>query len=158
MTKAKSYIPEGFHTVTPHLTVDGAAKYIEFLKRAFNAVEIAKSPGPGGKLMHAHVPIRDSDLMFNDDVPEMGHAPIAQGRWPILFHVYVADVDASFKQALAAGCTETMPVADQFWGDRYGQLKDPFGVSWALATHVEDQTPAEIKEREAKLFGTGKSA
>jgi PhnB protein len=158
MAKAKDPIPEGFHTLTPHITVNGAANYIDFLKRAFNAVEVSRSPGPGGKLMHAHVRIGDSDLMFNDDFPEMGHRPIAEGRWPIALHMYVPDVDAVFAQAVAAGCEVTMPLADQFWGDRYGHVRDPFGFTWAIATHIEDPTPAEIKEREAKLFGSGSGA
>ncbi|HLG14088.1 MAG TPA: VOC family protein [Blastocatellia bacterium] len=153
MAKAKNHIPEGFRTLTPHLTVNGAASYIDFLKPAFNAVEVSRSPGPGGKLMHAHVRIGDSNLMFNDPFPEFGRPPIAEGHWPMTLHLYVADCDALFAQAVAAGCEVTMPLADQFWGDRYGHVKDPFGFVWAIATHIEDPTPEEIKEREAKLFG-----
>jgi PhnB protein len=158
MAKAKNPIPEGFHTLTAHITVNGAANYIDFLKRAFNAVEVSRSPGPGGKLMHAHVRIGDSDLMFNDDIPGFGHRPMAEGRWPIALHMYVPDADAVFAQAIAAGCEVTMPLADQFWGDRYGHVRDPFGFTWAIATHIEDPTPAEIQEREAKLFGSGSGA
>src|SRR5436190_19209364 len=159
MPKAKSPVPEGMHTLTPHITVKGgAAKYIDFLKRAFNAVEIARSPAPDGKLMHAHVRIGDSNLMLNDDFPEFGGPPSAEGHWPVTFQLYVPNVDAVFAQALAAGCTAKMPVSDQFWGDRYGQLKDPFGFTWAVATHVEDPTPEELREREAKLFGDGHGA
>lgn len=158
MAKAKNPIPEGFRTLTAHITVSGAANYIDFLKRAFNAVEVSRSPGPGGKLMHAHVRIGDSDLMFNDDFPEFGSPPIAEGRWPLTLHLYVPDADAAFAQAVAAGCEVTMPLADQFWGDRYGHVKDPSGFTWAIATHIEDPTPAEIKEREAKLFGGGAGA
>ncbi len=154
MTKATNPIPEGFRTLTPHLTVTGAANYIDFLKRAFNAVEVSRSPGPGAKLMHAHVHIGDSDLMFNDPFPEFGSPAIAEGNWPLVLHLYVPDVDATFAQAVAAGCKATMPLADQFWGDRYGLVKDPFGFNWAIATHIEDPTPAEIQEREAKLFGS----
>ena len=155
MPKAKSPVPESFHTLTPHITVSGAANYIDFLKRAFNAVEISRSPGPGGKLMHAHVRIGDSNVMFNDSFPEFGASPIAEGNWPVTLHLYVPDADAVFAQAVAAGCTVTMPVADQFWGDRYGLVKDPFGFAWGIATHIEDPTPEEIREREAKLFGGG---
>jgi PhnB protein len=155
MPKAKSPIPEGMHTLTPHITVKGAADYVDFLKSAFGAVEISRAPGPGGKLMHAHVRIGDSDLMMNDYFPDFGGPPIADGHWPITFHIYVPDVDAVFAKAVAAGCTATMPVSDQFWGDRYGQVKDPFGFNWAVATHIEDPTPEEIREREAKLFGSG---
>lgn len=158
MPKATNYIPEGFHTLTPHLTVDGAVNYIEFLKRAFNAVEVSRSPGQAGKLMHAHVRIGDSDLMFNDSFPEHGSPPIAQGDWPLALHLYVPDADAVFAQAVAAGCEVTMPLADQFWGDRYGHVKDPFGFTWAIGTHIEDPTPAEIQEREKKLFGAGEAS
>jgi PhnB protein len=153
MPKARNPIPEGFRTLTPHITVNGADKYIDFLKRAFSAVEVSRSPGPGGKLMHAHVRIGNADLMLNDDFPEFGAPPIVQGNWPVTLHLYVLDADAVFAQAVAAGCEAVMPVADQFWGDRYGQVKDPFGFRWAVATHIEDPTPEEIKEREAKLFG-----
>jgi PhnB protein len=153
MPKATSPIPSGFQALTPHITVNGAANYIDFLKRAFNAVEVARSPGPGGKLMHAHVRIGDSNLMFNDHFPEFGSPSFAQGNWPITFHLYVPNADAVFEQAVAAGSTVTMPLSDQFWGDRYGQIKDPFGFTWAIATHIEDPTPEEIREREAKLFG-----
>jgi uncharacterized glyoxalase superfamily protein PhnB len=153
MAKAKNPVPEGLQTLTPHITVNGAAEFIDFVKRAFGAVEVMRSPGPGGKLMHAHVRIGDSNLMLNDPFPEFGSPATAEGNWPMVFHLYVPDVDAAFGQALAAGATVTMPLADQFWGDRYGQVKDPFGFSWAIATRIEDLTPEEIKEREAKLFG-----
>ena len=158
MPKAKNPVPEGFGTLTAHITVTGAANYIDFLKRAFDAVEVSRSAGPGGKLMHAHVRIGDSNLMFNDNFPEFGAPPIAEGNWPITMHLYVPDADAVFAQAVAAGCEVTMPLADQFWGDRYGQVKDPSGFRWAIATHIEDPTPAEIQEREAKLFGSGPGA
>ena len=150
---AVSYKPDRFHTLTPHLVVDGAAKYIDFLKRAFGAVEISRSPGPDGKIMHAELTIGDSVLMLNDWFPEFGTPPIAQGFWPMALHVYVPDVDATFAQAVAAGCEVTMPLADQFWGDRYGQVKDPSGFRWAIATRKEDLTPAQMQERAAKLFG-----
>jgi len=158
MPKATSPIPEGFHTLTPHLTVNGAVKYLDFLKRAFNAVEISITPAPAGKLMHAHVRIGDSDLMFNDSFPEHGSPPIAEGHWPFALHLYVPDADAVFAQAVAAGCEVTMPLADQFWGDRYGHVKDPFGFTWAIGTHIEDPTPAEIQERKNKLFGAGEAS
>ncbi len=157
MAKANSPIPPGFHTVTPHLIIKGgAAAYIDFLKKAFNAVEIARSPGPGGKLMHAQVKIGDSILMFADDFSAEFHMPpLAEGRLPMHLHVYVPDADALFNQAVAAGCQVTMPIGDQFWGDRYGQLRDPFGIDWAIGTRKEDLTPAEMQERQAKLFGGG---
>jgi PhnB protein len=154
MPKAKNPVPEGFRTLTPHITVQGAQAYLDFLKRAFSAVEVFKMPGPGGKVMHAHARIGDADLMFNDHFPEFGSPAIAEGNWPITFHLYVPDADAVFAQAVAAGCTVVMPIADQFWGDRYGLVKDPFGFNWAVATHIEDPTPEEIREREAKMFGS----
>src|SRR2546427_4575801 len=145
MPKTKSPIPEGFRTLTPHVTVIGAEKFADFLKRAFNAVEVSRAPGPSGKLMHAHVRIGDADLMLNDDFPEFGAPSVTKGRWPFVLHLYVPDADAAFAQAKNAGCEASMPLADQFWGDRYGQVKDPFGFSWAIATHVEDPTPTELQ-------------
>jgi PhnB protein len=105
--------------------------------------------------MHAHLRIGDADLMLNDHFPEFGSPPIAEGNWPLTLHLYVRDADAVFTQAVSAGCTVVMPIADQFWGDRYGFVKDPFGFNWGIATHIEDPTPEEIAEREAKMFGGG---
>ena len=154
MAKAISPVPSGFHSLTIHLAVSGAAKYIDFLKSAFGAEEISRSPGPGGKLLHAQVRIGDSFLMFNDDFgPEAGMPPMAQGRLPFHLNLYVPDADATWAAAVAAGCEVTMPIADQFWGDRYGHVRDPFGISWAIATRKEDLTPAEAQERSAKAFG-----
>jgi PhnB protein len=150
---AVNFKPDRFHTLTPHLVVDGAGKYIDFLKRAFGAVETSRSPGPSGKLMHAELLIGDSVVMLNDHFPEFGTPPIAAGYWPVTFHVYVPDADATLAQALAAGCEVTMPIADQFWGDRYCQIKDPFGFRWAIATRKEELTPEEMQQRAAKLFG-----
>jgi len=154
MAKAISPIPSGFHSLTAHLAVSGAAKYIDFLKNAFGAEEISRSPGPGGKLMHAQVRIGDSILMFSDDFGvEFGLPPLAQARLPFHLNLYVPDADATWAAAVAAGCEVTMPIADQFWGDRYGHVRDPFGISWAIATRKEDLTPAEQQERAAKAFG-----
>jgi PhnB protein len=155
MAKAASPIPPGFHTITPQLSVKGAAKYSEFLQEAFGGVEIARSPGPGGKLMHVEVRIGDSILMFNDQFPEFGAPASVEGNYPISFHVYVPDVDALWQKALAAGCTATMPLSDAFWGDRYGHVKDPFGFNWALATRKEELTPAEMAERQKQVFSQG---
>ena len=152
MSQTTTPIPPGFHTITPHLSVIGAAAYIDFLKRAFDAVELSRSPGPGGKLMHVLVRIGDSMLMFNDDFAEEFHLPpLAQGRMPYVLNLYVPDADAVWAKALAAGCAERFPLTDQFWGDRYGHVTDPFGVTWAISTHKEDLTPAEIQERAAKM-------
>lgn len=158
MAKAANPIPDGFHTLTPHLSVNGAAKYIDFLKQAFGAVELGRAPGPGGKLMHATVRIGDSMIMFADYFPEFGSPPIAEGNWPLVLTLYVPDADKAFEQAKSAGCTVTFPLADQFWGDRYGHVKDPFGFTWAIATHKEDLTPEEVRERQQKCFGSGAGA
>jgi PhnB protein len=159
MAKAASPIPKGFHTITPQLNVKGAAAYSDFLQKAFGAVETSRSPGPGGKLMHVEVRIGDSILMFADHFPEFGAPATVEGNYPFSFHVYVPDVDALWQKAIAAGCKETMPLSDAFWGDRYGQVKDPFGFSWALATRKEDLTPAEMEERQKKAFaGQGGAA
>jgi uncharacterized glyoxalase superfamily protein PhnB len=156
MSKSASPIPPGFHTINTHLYVEGAAKYIDFLAQAFGAVEIDRAPGPGGKLMHAQVRIGDSMLMFSDDfAAEFGLPPLAKGRAPFMMHLYVPDVDAAWQQAVAAGCEVTMPLSDQFWGDRYGHVRDPFGVNWAMATRTEDLTPEEVEERQAKAFAAG---
>lgn len=144
-TQTAQKIPEGMHTVTPHLVCAGAADAIEFYKKAFNAVELHRLPGPGGKLMHGAIRIGDSTVMLADEFPEWGNkAPKTLGGTPVTIHLYVEDVDAVFAQAVSAGATPTMPVADMFWGDRYGMLIDPFGHSWSVATHVKDMTPEEM--------------
>jgi len=156
--KAKNPIPEGFRTLTPHITVAGAAKYIDFLKRAFNAVEVSRSSEPGGKLMHAHVRIGDADLMLNDHLPEFGAPPIAAGNWPLTFHLYVRDADAVFAQAVSAGCTVVMPIADQFWGERYVILADPSGHHWSMSMVVK-MSPEEMAEKRKavmSMFSNGK--
>jgi len=155
MAKAAQPVPPGFHTLTIHLTVRGCAEYIDFLKRAFSAVEISRSPGPGGKLMHASVQVGDSVLMLNDDFPEMGGPPIAEGNWPLRLNLYVPDADATWAQAIAAGCQVVFPLQDQFWGDRYGQVRDAAGFVWAIATHMEDLTPEEMQARMPRAFGGG---
>ena len=157
MAKAASPIPPGFSTLTVHLTVPGCSEYISFLERAFNAVEISRSPGPGGKLMHANVKVGDTVMMLNDDFPEMGGPPIVQGNWPLRLHLYVADADALWAQALANGCEVVFPLQDQFWGDRYGQVRDPKGFVWGIATKIENLTPAEAQARGAKLYGGGQA-
>jgi PhnB protein len=146
-TKSTKPIPEGMHTVTPHLICGGAADAIEFYKKAFNAVEVSRMPGPGGKLMHASVRIGDSTVMLVDEAVEWGMlGPKALNGSSVFIHLYVDDADAFSARAAAAGAKITMPVADMFWGDRYGQLEDPFGHRWSVATHVRDVTPAEMQE------------
>jgi PhnB protein len=132
-------IPQGMHSVTPHLVCADAAKAIEFYKQAFGAQESARLPGPDGRLMHAAVKIGDSQVMLADEMPEWGSlGPKALKGSPVTIHLYVDDVDAVVERAVKAGAKVTMPVADQFWGDRYGKLEDPFGHHWSVATHVRD--------------------
>jgi PhnB protein len=141
-------IPEGYHTVTPYLAVDDAARAIEFYKDAFGANERVRMEAPGGKIGHAELEIGDSLVMLSDPFPQSDSKPPKElgGASGGVF-LYVEDVDAAVKQAVNAGATITMEVADQFWGDRFGTVKDPFGHSWSIATHVEDLTPEEIAER-----------
>jgi uncharacterized glyoxalase superfamily protein PhnB len=149
-------IPPGFHSVTAHLLVDGAAAYIDFLKRAFNAEEVRRSPGPGGKLMHATVKIGDSMLMLADDFTQEFHMPpMVKGNLPVVLNLYVEDANAAWAQALAAGAQVRFPMADQFWGDRYGQVTDPFGFHWAISQQIEVVSPEEAQERFAKSMGGG---
>lgn len=139
-------VPEGMHTLTPHLVCADAAKAMEFYQQAFNAVELARLPGPDGKLMHAMMRVGDSALMLVDEMPEWGAlGPKALHGSPVTLHLYVEDVDALVEQAVAAGAKLTMPVEDAFWGDRYGRLEDPFGHAWSVATHVRDLSPEEIQ-------------
>jgi PhnB protein len=141
-------IPDGAHSLTPHLTVEGAADAIEFYKKAFDAKELVRMPGPDGKrLAHASLRIGDSNLMLVDAAPEWGNrGPKALGGTPVTVHLYVEDCDAVFGKAVAAGATVVMPLADMFWGDRYGVLADPFGHHWSIATHKQDLTPAQVAE------------
>jgi uncharacterized glyoxalase superfamily protein PhnB len=147
-------IPEGCHTVTPYLMVRGADRAIEFYKRAFGAEELMRMPGPDGRtIMHAELKIGDSRVYLSEEAPEMGcRSPQSLGGTAIALHLYVEDVDVAFKQAVAAGAQVRMPVADMFWGDRYGKLVDPFGHEWGMATHKEDVTLQEIGKRAEVFF------
>jgi PhnB protein len=146
MAGASERVPEGYRTVTPHLTIRGATDAIEFYKKAFGAREIRRSPGPDGKLMHAEIQIGDSRIFLNDEFPEMGaSSPLALKGTPVTMHLYVEDCDGIFDRALKAGATAAMPLADQFWGDRYGLLVDPFGHRWAVASHIKDMTPEQMR-------------
>lgn len=152
-------VPEGYRTVTPYLVLNDASKALEFYKKAFGAEEIFRMPGPGGKVMHAEMKIGDSMLMLADEFPDFGSKSAKTlGGSPVGIFLYVSDVDATFQQALAAGATETMPVEDMFWGDRYGKLVDPFGHNWHLATHVEDVAPEEMEKRAAAAFSKSAGA
>lgn len=147
-------VPPGYRTVTPHLVLDECAKAIDFYRAAFGAEEKLRMPGPGGKLAHAEIQVGDSMIMMSDEMPPMPgqpammKAPRMAGVSTAAVFLYVDDVDKWFDRALRAGCTVRMPLADMFWGDRYGQVIDPFGVVWGMGTHKEDLTPEQIAERQ----------
>ena len=155
MAKVRA-IPEGYHTTTPYLCVNGAADAIEFYKKAFGATELMRMPAPGDKVGHAELQIGDSRVMLADEFPEMGFlSPKTIGGSPVMMHLYVEDVDATVPRAVAAGAKVTRDVADQFYGDRGGQIEDPFGHKWYVSTHKEDLTPEEIKKRMTPTAGGG---
>jgi len=162
MTENVNPIPPGMHTITPHLVCAGAAAAIEFYKEAFGAVEIARMAGPDGKLFHAMVRIGDSFLMLVDDFPDMrALGPKALGGSPVTIHLSVVDADATFRRATAAGATPRMPVTEMFWGARYGQVVDPFGHIWSVATQVRELTTEQILENmksQAPMDGCGPEA
>ena len=149
-------IPEGYHTVTPYLFIQGAAAAIEFYKKAFGAIEIMRMPGPDGKIGHAEIRVGDSKIMLADENPNMGaRSPKSIGGCPFLLHLYVPDVDSLFAQAVAAGARVTRPIANQFYGDRSGGVDDPFGFAWYLSTHIEDVPPDEMARRAAEFGKKG---
>jgi len=146
-TQAKP-IPQGYHSATPYLTLNDAARAIEFYKRAFGAQEVMRMDGPDGKIGHAELKIGDSIIMLGDEMPGMGNrSPQSLGGTTSGILLYVENADTVFKQAVSAGAQVEAPLADMFWGDRYGRLKDPFGHSWSVATHKEDVAPAEMSKR-----------
>lgn len=149
-------VREGYQTVTPALTVRNGAEAIEFYKKAFGAEEIMRVPGPDGKsIMHAEIRVGTSRIMLGDEAPSMGClAPVTLGGPGGSLYVYVPDVDAAFKQAVAAGAKALMPVTDMFYGDRFGQVEDPSGHRWGLATHVEDVAPDEMMRRQREFFAS----
>jgi PhnB protein len=139
-------IPEGYHTLTPFLTVRDAVSAIEFYKQAFGAVERGVAKGPDGKVMHAELKIGDSIIMLSDEYPKFGSlSPLSTGGTGMGLHIYIDGVDAAFDRAVKAGAKVDMPVMDQFWGDRYGKLTDPFGHKWSIATHTKDLSMDEMK-------------
>ncbi len=150
-------IPDGYHSVTPYLIVNGASAALDYYKRAFGATELFRMPAPEGKIGHAEIKIGDSPIMLADEFPEMGYkSPQSLGGSPVSIMIYVEDVDAVFKQAIAAGGKEQRPVKDQFYGDRSGTLEDPFGHVWHVATHTEDVSPEDM-ERRAKAASAAAS-
>jgi uncharacterized glyoxalase superfamily protein PhnB len=147
MSKVKA-IPEGYHSLTPFLSLKGADQAIEFYKKAFGAEERGRFAGPDGKIMHAEIKIGDSIVMLGEammDAPSSGNV-----------HLYVENADAAFERAVKAGATVKMPLADQFWGDRYGVVTDPFGQKWSIASHKEDVPMEEMRKRAAALFANRK--
>jgi PhnB protein len=145
---ATNPIPAGYHTVTPYLAVDDAADAIEYYRKAFGAKERVRMDAPGGKIGHAELEIGDSLVMLSDPFPQATtRSPKELGGTSASIFMYVEDVDAVVKQAVDAGATITMEIADQFWGDRFGSVTDPFGHLWSIATHVEDVPPDEMAER-----------
>jgi PhnB protein len=155
-------IPAGFHSLTPAITCKKAAAAIDFYKEAFGATEINRMPGPGGMIMHSELRIGNSVIFVSDEFPGTSAAP-APGSIPSSYlFFYTEDADGAFNRAVAGGSSVTMPIADMFWGDRYGRLTDPFGHSWGVATHVEDVSPDEMVRRSAewtaKMTGSAAAA
>jgi len=143
-------VPDGYHTVTPYLIVNGAAAAIDFYKKAFGAEELFRMPTPAGKVGHAEIQIGDSHVMLADEFPEMGaKGPVSFGGSPVHLLLYVNDCDAMFRRAVEAGGKVKRPLKDQFYGDRSGSIEDPFGHDWTIATHKEDLSPEEMNRRAA---------
>lgn len=151
-------IPDGYHSVTPYLTIRGAAEALDFYRRAFGAEERVRMPGPDGQgVMHAEIRIGDSIVMLGEESIEMGApSPKTLGGSGSSILIYVEDVDAAFDRAVNAGGTVRVPVTDMFWGDRYGQVADPFGHIWSIATHKEDVPPEQMGRRRAEQYGSGR--
>lgn len=155
MAKAVKPIPEGLHSVTPHLVLNDAAAAIDFYKKAFGAQEVSRALGPDGKkIIHAQIRIGDSAIFLVDEMPGMGgpQSPKSVGNSTAMVHLFVEDADAVWNRALKAGAQVKMPIMDAFWGDRYGFLADPFGHFWSIATHKEEVTPEELERRAKEAF------
>jgi PhnB protein len=145
--------PAGYHSVTPYLALKDARAAVEFYRRAFGAELVMKLTMPDGNYAHAEIKIGDSHIMMAEENRQWGNqSPLTLGGSPVSFMIYVPDVDAAFARALAAGCTEVRPVEDQFYGDRTGTLKDPYGYQWSLGTHIEDVSEAEGQKRMEAMF------
>jgi PhnB protein len=146
-------IPDGYHTITPALTVKDGGQAIEFYKRALGAEEIMQIPGPDGRLMHAEMKIGDSRFMLGEEMADQGcRAPASVGAVSSSLYIYVQDVDKAFRRAVEGGAKALMPPTDMFWGDRFGQVEDPSGHRWGLATHKEDPSPEEMARRQKEFF------
>jgi PhnB protein len=159
MAKQVSPIPRGYHTVTPYLSVRNAAQALDFYKRAFGAEEVMRMNDPQGAVSHAEIKIGDSIVMIAEEASSSGlRSPQSIGGSTVSIFLYLNDVDATFKQAISAGAKSQQPLADMFWGDRYGRLTDPFGHSWSLATHIEDVAPEEMQKRVQEAMKTRQRA
>jgi PhnB protein len=159
MAKAAQAIPKGYHSVTPSLVVAGAAKAIDFYKKALGAQEVMRYPGPDGRIMHAEIRIGDSNVMLGDEMPDHGaRGPKSYGGTPVSFFVYSENVDAAWKRAIDAGAKPVQPLADQFWGDRTGCLEDPFGHRWWLAQRIKDMTPGELEKAAESFFSQAQTS
>lgn len=160
MTKATQTIPQGISRLTPHLIIKDAARAIEFYKKAFGAEEMVRMPMPDGRIMHACLKFGDSTLFLCDEFPEFecGASPQTLKNAHATMHLFVEDVDKAFQKAVDTGATAVQPPEDMFWGDRYGRVVDPFGQPWSLATHKEDLTPEQMKERMASACAPAKEA
>jgi len=150
-------VPPGFHTLTPHLVVRNAEQALEFYKNAFGGEVFHVAHMPDGKVMHASLRIGDSMLMLNDEFPDYGTlSPLSTGGSAVTIHIYTENVDAAFNRAVSAGAQVKMPLADQFWGDRYGVVADPFGHKWSLGAHIKDMLPEEMQREQDRAMAAMK--
>lgn len=154
MTENIKPIPDDYHSINIYIAVKGAAEAIKFYQQAFSAQEKSRFEMPDGRIMHAELQIGDSTLQLSDEFPEQGCGVTAPGTTSCIIHLYVKDVDAVFESAIKAGAKVKRDVDNMFWGDRYGQVEDPFGHIWSIATKIEDVTPEQLKERATQLFST----
>jgi PhnB protein len=153
--KKVSYIPEGYNSITPYLIIKGAAQAIEYYKKVFGATEVVRMDGPDGKVGHAELKIGGSMIMVADENPNMGQGHVSAasiGASPVSLYLYLPDVDRVIERAAAAGAKVLKPAQDQFYGDRSGFIQDPFGHLWGVATHIEDVSPKDMKERMKKVM------
>lgn len=158
VTKAPSPVPDGFHTITPHLTCRNAPKALEYYKEVFGAEIQTVSNGPDGRIIHSQFKIGDSIVMMSEEFPEYGSlSPLSMKGSSVTLHVYIEDPDALFNRAVAAGATAVMPMMDAFWGDRYGQIVDPFGHKWSIAARRRIMTEQEMEDEARKAFAAADS-
>lgn len=155
MNETVKPVPEGHHTLTPHIVVNNCSAAIDFYKKAFGAEDRGRMEGPDGKIMHAELKIGDSMLYLCDEYEGMALSPSTIGNTSVTLHLYVEKADDVFESAVSAGATVSMPLTDAFWGDRYGQVVDPFGHKWSIATHVKDLTTEEIMKASEAAFSQG---